>query len=150
MIEIKSILAELFIRDLLKLKEELLAYKNEADIWKLLPGITNTSGNLALHICGNLKYFIGNVLGKTGYIRHREKEFSDKNIPLNILLQNIDETIDDIKAVIPVLTPEILFNEYPVQVLKEKTSTAFFLTHLCTHLNYHLGQVNYHRKMSEN
>src|SRR6478736_5482309 len=91
---LQQTLIPLFERDLNKLKQEIAAYTNEADLWKIQDGILNSAGNLCLHLVGNLKHFVGKVLGNIPYERQRDKEFSDKDIPKEQLLQSIDETKD--------------------------------------------------------
>ena len=137
----------LFNRDLNKLKQEIEAYKDEKVLWVIDKEIANSAGNLCLHLVGNLNGFIGAVIGKTGYERHRDLEFSLKNIPKAELLKKIDDTIAIINESLPKLTEEELKEDYPILVFKEKTSTEYFLIHLVAHLSYHLGQVNYHRRL---
>lgn len=134
-------------RDLLKLKSEIESYRTESNLWKIEKGIANSAGNLCLHLVGNLKTYIGATLGQTGYIRDRNAEFALKDVSRNELIKQIEETIEVINQVLPTLSDEILQKEYPLLVLKEKTSTEYFLIHLATHLGYHLGQVNYHRRL---
>lgn len=140
-------LIALFERDLTKLKNELLAYKSEEVIWKTEAAIPNSAGNLALHLIGNLNTFIGAEIGKTGYIRNRPLEFSAKFVPRAKLVADIEATIGVIKNALSLLTEEDYKAEYPVLVFEEKKSTEFFFIHLAVHLGYHLGQVNYHRRL---
>ena len=142
-----EIITEIFVRDLNRLKEEISAYKDASLLWKTTEGISNSGGNLCLHLTGNLKHFIGAILGNTGYVRQRDKEFADKNIPVKDLLKEIDETIAVIQKVIPSMQEEDVNKKFPVHVFKEGMTTGFFLAHLTTHFNYHLGQINYHRRM---
>ncbi len=134
-------------RDLQKLKTELEAYKTEANLWRIEKSIANSAGNLCLHLVGNLNAYIGATLGQTGYVRDRDTEFSLKDIPRKELIQKIEATIAVVNKVLPTLSHETLQNEFPLLVLKEKTSTEYFLVHLASHLGYHLGQVNYHRRL---
>ncbi|HRE66538.1 MAG TPA: DUF1572 family protein [Cyclobacteriaceae bacterium] len=134
-------------RDLQKLKSELELYTNESSIWKVDKGISNTAGNLCLHLVGNLNTYIGETLGHTGYIRNRDAEFALKNISRQELIEKIDATIAMINTILPGLNEKTLKAEFPLLVLKEKTSTEYFLVHLAVHLGYHLGQVNYHRRL---
>ncbi len=134
-------------RELLKLKMEIESYKDESNLWRIDKNIANSGGNLCLHLVGNLNAYIGATLGQTGYIRDRDAEFSLKDIPRKELIMKIEDTIQVIDLVIPKLTKEQLEKEYPIIVLKEPTSTEFFLVHLATHLTYHLGQINYHRRL---
>ena len=141
------ILQSLFQRDLQKLRAEMSAYRDEKNIWRIEPDIANSAGNLCLHLIGNLNTYIGAQLGDSGYVRNRDLEFSLKDVPREELLTKIDATIDAVTRTLERLDPAVLEADYPIVVLKEKTSTAFFLTHLSAHLNYHLGQVNYHRRL---
>lgn len=140
-------LIALFERNLTKLKTELLAYKSEEAIWKTEAAIPNSAGNLALHLIGNLNTYIGAEMGKTGYIRNRPLEFSAKFVPREQLIADIEATIEVIKNALPLLTEEDYQAEYPLLVFEEKTSIEYFLVHLTVHLGYHLGQVNYHRRL---
>lgn len=144
---ITEVLATIFKRELLKLKTEIESYKQESNLWKIEKNIANSGGNLCLHLIGNLNTYIGATLGQTGYVRNRDAEFSLKNISRQDLIQKIEETIQMIDQVLPRLTLAQLEQEYPIIVLKESTSTEFFLVHLATHLTYHLGQINYHRRL---
>lgn len=142
-------LKDIFKRDLTKLKIEIEAYTDEANLWKIKGNIKNSAGNLCLHLVGNLNTYIGAELGKSGYIRHRDLEFSLKDIPKSELLFMITQTIKVVDESLSLLSDEDLQMEYPLLVFEEKTTTSFFLIHLTTHLTYHLGQINYHRRLIE-
>lgn len=134
-------------RDLDKLAEEIKQYPDENSLWALSGSIKNSGGNLCLHLCGNLQHFIGTVLGKTGYVRNRDAEFSSQNIPKESLLAMIAETKKAITSTLPALTDSQLQSQYPQEVLGKPMTTVYFLIHLSAHLGYHLGQVNYHRRL---
>jgi uncharacterized damage-inducible protein DinB len=140
-------LALIFERDLLKLKDELNNYPTEAGIWLVKPGIGNSAGNLCLHLVGNLNHFIGAGLGNTGYVRNRTAEFELKDVPRQQLLADIDSTRAMLKQVLQNLPAEILDKEFPMELPMGKFTTQQFLLHLLTHLSYHLGQINYHRRL---
>ena len=140
-------LKALFNRDLNQLKTEIESYQNESDIWTIQKGIANSAGNLCLHLIGNLNTYIGAQYGKTGYIRNRPLEFSLKDIPRVELLSKIEETIVVVDNALNYISEVELKKEYPLLVFKDKTSTEFMLIHLTTHLTYHLGQINYHRRL---
>jgi len=144
---LKQTLITIFHRDLSRLKEELCAYADETTIWKIEQGITNSAGNLALHLIGNLNHFIGATLGNTGYVRQRENEFAFKNIPRHEIFRSIDETILVIQQTLETITEEELENPFPVKIALGDGSTRFMLINLATHLSYHLGQINYHRRL---
>src|ERR1700743_1041657 len=140
-------LKSLFNRVLNKLKIEIEAYKKETNIWLVEEGISNSAGNLCLHLIGNLNAYIGAELGKTGYIRHRELEFSLKDIPRVELIKKVEDTILVVDAALSAVTPEQLEARYPTETLGHPMSTEYFLVHLAMHLTYHLGQINYHRRL---
>ena len=140
-------LIKIFTRDLNKLKHEISLYTNESNLWLLDKSISNSAGNLCLHLIGNLNHFIGSVLGETGYIRQRELEFSLKNVSRINMLADIDATILVVERALRTLAVNDWDNVYPIQVFKEPMSTEYFLTHLVHHLSYHLGQINYHRRL---
>ncbi|WP_317896842.1 DinB family protein [Aurantibacillus circumpalustris] len=144
-----EILKNMFSRDLNKLKTEIESYKNEAILWEVDTNISNSAGNLCLHLIGNLNAFVGAELGKSGYVRQRELEFSTKNVPREELIKKIAETLLVVISTLDNLTEEDLKKDFPLKVFENKTSTEFFLIHLITHLSYHLGQINYHRRLLE-
>jgi uncharacterized damage-inducible protein DinB len=148
---ITSAIAGIFERELTKLSEEIRLYSSEENIWKVSKDIKNSGGNLCLHICGNLQHFIGNVLGNSGYVRNRDKEFSAINIPVAELQKEIKQTIDTVVKILEAIPDEDLDKEYtafPAHLLgKEHITKFYFLAHLIAHMDYHIGQINYHRRM---
>ena len=142
-----DVVKTVFRRDLLKLKKELESYTHEAAIWKVDHQIPNSAGNLCLHLVGNLNTYIGAGLGHSGYVRHRELEFSLKDLPREELIRKIEDTITVVETALSSLTDQQLKEEFPLLIWEENTSTEYVLVHLATHLSYHLGQVNYHRRL---
>ncbi len=140
-------LASIFQRDLSKLYNEIEQYKSEDKLWVIERSIANSAGNLCLHLVGNLKTYIGAELGGFAYVRNRELEFSLKNVPKAELLAMVAETRTIVDETLRKLPANTLQEEYPMFVFAEKTSTEFFLVHLAAHLSYHLGQINYHRRL---
>lgn len=138
---------KVILRDLDKLEKEIALYPDTASLWKVEKSIANPAGNLCLHLCGNLQYYIGAVLGNSGYTRDREKEFSIKNVSAKDLVLQIIATKQTVRETFEKMSPAILETPYPVDVFGEPMTIQFFLIHLAGHLNYHLGQVNYHRRL---
>ncbi len=143
-------LARLFERDIRKLQTEINAYTSDALLWEVFPGISNSGGNLCLHLLGNLRHYIGAVLGGSGYIRNRPLEFSAKNIPRETLNQTLDQVAMLVPGIIGSLTDAQMEALYPEKVFEYDMTTSYFLTHLLAHLGYHLGQINYHRRIGQN
>ena len=125
---------------------ELKAYSKEESLWKKVDGINNSAGNLIMHLCGNLQHFIGAVLGNTGYKRKRDFEFSGRvsfqelNEEINLTAKVIGDYFDQVDS-------SDLEEEYPLEPFGYPMTVNYFLMHLLGHLNYHLGQVNYHRRI---
>jgi hypothetical protein len=137
----------LFERDLDKLEAEINQYTDEALLWKVEADIKNAAGNLCLHLCGNLQHYIGAQLGHSGYQRNRPLEFSAKGVPQALLLKEVQRTKQVVSATLKKLNDEAIRQIYPEEVLGYPMTTVFFLTHLFGHLGYHLGQINYHRRL---
>jgi len=138
-----------FERDLNKLITELKLYKNEENIWRVEKNISNSTGNLTLHLIGNLHTFIGKEIGKTNYVRNRGLEFSQKNVSKQKLISSINDTIEMVKNSLISISNEELKKDYPILKFSKTESTEYLLVHLMTHLTYHLGQINYHRRLIE-
>ncbi len=140
-------LIKIFKRDLDRLKGEIESYNDEKNLWVLKDGISNCAGNLCLHLVGNLNHFIGAEFGKSGYVRQRDLEFSLKDVPRTELIKQVNEVKLIVENTLKTLTHDDLQKKYSRRVFEDKMTTEFFLTHLTTHLAYHLGQINYHRRL---
>jgi len=138
----------LLLRDLASLVQELEAYPDERLIWATPPGISNSAGTLALHCAGNLQHFIGARLGQTGYVRDRAAEFARRGVPRTELVAELGRAGEAVSATLLQLDPAILERIFPDSFSGGKTvATGPLLVHLATHLTYHLGQVDYHRRL---
>ncbi len=144
---IKDTLKELIIRDLGKLKQEMEAYRNEDKIWHIEQRILNSAGNLCLHLVGNLNIYIGAEFGKTGYVRNREAEFALKDVPRVELVDEIEKTIIMIGNTFDMMSDDQLNEKYPGEIFLKDATTQYFFVHLAMHVGYHLGQINYHRRL---
>lgn len=134
-------------RELDSLIAEIGLYPDDVMLWNVLPGISNSAGTLTLHVCGNLKYYIGSVLGNTGFIRDRESEFNTKSGSRDKLISDLQETKEIIQNVLPKLSEKILTETYPKTVGGYVLPCDRFLIHLATHLSFHVGQVGYLRRI---
>jgi uncharacterized damage-inducible protein DinB len=140
-------LAALFSRDLKRLREEVEAFPEQGSLWAVLPGVTNSAGNLALHLEGNLREFVGRQLGGIAYTRERPLEFSTKDLPVGDLAARMAALIETIPPVVAGLDADRLETPFPYEVQGELLPTRQFLIHLHGHLTYHLGQINYLRRI---
>lgn len=142
-------LRDLFVRDLEKLTLELEAYPDEASVWAVSDGVLNSGGTLALHLIGNLSQFVGTDLGGVAFVRDRAAEFAQRDVPRAELIAGLREVSALVAGTLDRLDPAALDAPHPAQLpgFPEGMSTRYFLIHLYGHLNWHLGQVNYHRRM---
>jgi hypothetical protein len=140
-------LIPLYDRDLKALRKEIESYADEASIWKKAPGINNPAGNVFLHLMGNLNTYFGAVYAKTGYVRDRPLEFSATGISRAKLLAFLDEIHPIVLQVLRDFPSEKLGEIYPIKLFEEEKTVSYIFIHLETHLAYHLGQINYHRRL---
>jgi len=142
-------LNSIYDRDLDKLIFEISSFKKEENLWKTKDGIANSAGNLCLHLVGNLNHFIGAVIGDSGYIRNRDLEFSESDIPSSRLIDAVNETKKIVNSTLTQFEKAQLDAPYPINVFGDEMTNEFFILHLLTHLNYHVGQINYLRRILE-
>lgn len=140
-------LRAILLRDLRALRREVAAYPDDESVWAVPEGISNSAGTLVLHLVGNLRSYVGHVIGGDGYERDRPREFSARGLPRAELLHGIDLAIAAVDRALPLLTADTLAAEYPLAIGPVKLNTQDFLVHLAVHLGYHLGQVDYHRRI---
>lgn len=147
MMSITASLGAILVRDLDTLRMEVEAYPAEADLWRVVPGIANSGGTLALHLAGNIQHFIGAVLGGSGYRRNRDAEFQDRSVPRQEVVEGIHRAIGAVKQTMSGLNDAVLDDPFPDLVAGVRVKTGDFLIHLVSHTTYHLGQVDYHRRI---
>ncbi len=139
-------LSTLFLRDLDGLRREIELYPDDAAPWAEIPGLPNRGGTLALHLAGNLRHFVGAILGGSGYVRDRDLEFSARDVPRNELLDKTAAARQEVEAALASLDSGVLETDYPLPLGGRIISTRLFLIHLAVHLTFHLGQIDYHRR----
>jgi uncharacterized damage-inducible protein DinB len=140
-------LHRVFARDAVTLGRELLAYPEERQIWALPPGTKNSAGTLALHLCGNLQHYLGALFGRTGYVRDRATEFSRRDVPRTEMLAECDAALEAIARGFAALGEDALAKPFPEPLAGTTLPTDLALLHMATHLAYHLGQIDYHRRV---
>lgn len=135
-------------REVGAVRREVEAYPDDESLWTTVPGVPNAGGTLALHLAGNLQHYFGAVLGKSGYVRDRDAEFARRNVSRAEILRELDAALSAVDRTIPKITDAVLAAPYPELVGKRRLNTGVFLTHLAVHLGYHLGQLDYHRRVA--
>jgi uncharacterized damage-inducible protein DinB len=139
--------AAMLDRDLATLRREVEAYPDERDLWREVPGIPNVGGTLVLHLTGNLQHYFGARLAGTGYVRDRPAEFARRNVPRSELLRQIDAARAAVKAGSTAVGTAQLAADFPELIGGSRVRTGDYLVHLAVHFAYHLGQLDYHRRV---
>ena len=143
----KTSIIQLYSRELNRLASEIENYQHETSLWKTTPTISNCAGNLCLHLVGNLHHFIGKHIGNIEYVRNREAEFATKNVPKTRLLSEIATVKQTVITALNKLPKEQFQENYSIEKNGEIVTNEFMLLHLFWHLSYHVGQINYHRRL---
>jgi hypothetical protein len=139
--------SRLLVRELEGLKREIQLFPDDEAVWRTVPGVTNSAGNLAIHVAGGLQYLVGSVLGGTGYVRDRETEFGRRSGTRAEIVTELDHAIVVVGDVLSKLPADSLAAEFPEPVMGMRLRTGLFLLHLCAHAGFHLGQAGYLRRM---
>ena len=142
-----DLLRPIYARDLKTLDREVAAYPDDASVWREVPGLPNTAGTLVLHLVGNLNHFIGTILGETDYVRDREAEFATRDTPRAELRRAVSDVAAVVEGVLMALPAARLDEPFPVQFRGATLRVGTTLVHLATHLAFHLGQIDYHRRV---
>jgi uncharacterized protein DUF664 len=142
-----SAVAAILDRDLQALQREVEAYPDDRSLWQMVPGISNTAGTLALHLVGNLQHYLGARFGGTGYVRDRPAEFARRDVPRVELLREIDAARSAVQTGLAKVPEDQLTADYPETIAGLRVATGEYLVHLTTHFAYHLGQLDYHRRV---
>jgi len=134
-------------RDLQALAREVMAYPDERALWETPQGVTNSAGTLALHLAGNVRHYFGATLGGTGYVRDRAAEFALRGVPRATILAQIEEARAAVRAAADRVSDERAGDDFPEVVGGVRVATGEYLIHLVSHFTYHLGQLDYHRRV---
>jgi hypothetical protein len=134
-------------RDLRTLRREIETYLEEQDLWREVPGIANVGGTLALHLTGNIQHYLGTRLGGAAYVRNRPAEFARRGVPRSELLGEVDAAHVALQAALNAGHVTDLLADFPEVVSGARVETGEYLIHLVAHFAYHLGQIDYHRRL---
>ncbi len=144
---VRDYIMRALLRDLGALEREVMAYPDDESLWRVVPGIANSGGNLALHLAGNIRQNVGANLGNTGFVRDRDGEFSAHGVSRTAVAAQVADAMAQVSRTLTTFDPARLDSEYPVRLYERAFRTDALLLHIVTHLAYHLGQVDYHRRM---
>lgn len=176
---LRDAIRTVLLRDLDGVVREVEAYDSDEALWRPILGLTNSGGVLARHLAGNLHHFVGHVLGGAAYQRNREDEFDPKGPltaqPMSraavvaelraaqraveralggdedaTLSRDGNATPSGDQNAMPSSHEDVsLSGIYPQPLAGHHIATSRFLVHLVAHLGYHLGQIDYHRRVQQ-
>ena len=139
--------ARLLIRELETMEREIDLFPDDETVWQTVPGVSNSAGNLALHLAGNVQHYIGAVLGSSGYVRNRPYEFSARMVPKVDVTGELRKANEVVRHVLPSISDARLEQPFPEAVGSVTPRTGLFLLHLCAHAAFHVGQAGYLRRV---
>jgi len=140
-------MALMLTRELDGIAREIEAFPDDISIWQAAPGVTNAAGNLALHIAGNLQHFVGTLLGNTGYVRDRDREFGQRSGTRHEVVEELRRARAVVANVLPSLPGAALETTLSPQSMPGPVPAQRLLVHLCAHAGFHLGQIGYLRRI---
>jgi len=129
------------------MRREIESYPDDESLWRETSGVSNPGGTLALHCAGNMRHFVGAVLGQDGYIRDREAEFTARGATREQVVAELDSALNAVERALESLPAAVFDGPYPARVYGRTLRTDVLLTHMAIHLGYHLGQLDYHRRL---
>ena len=104
----------------------------------------NCVGHLVLHLTGNLSYYIGARVAETGYVRNRDKEFTDRNPPhKDEALRAFDRTVAMVVATIRKQGKEDWEKPYTAELEPEAENRFQIFVRCAGHAYHHVGQIVY-------
>lgn len=142
-----DVLQVMILRELSALQRSVEAYPDDASIWAMPAGVPNAGGTLVLHLAGNLQHYVGTVLGGSGYRRDRAAEFARRDVPRAELVAEVAAAANAVEYTLPTVSAKTLSTPFPETIGGQVLTTEAFLVHLAAHLAYHLGQLDYHRRI---
>jgi hypothetical protein len=139
---LSSVLADRYIQNAARV-HELAAPLSNAQFWQKPFPFGNSFGHLVLHITGNLNYYIGTQIAKTGYIRDRPREFNDPNPPSKEeALKRLDDAVAMVKQTIRAQSPEDWAASYS-GVGTNAGNRLDMVVQCAAHMQHHIGQMIY-------
>jgi uncharacterized damage-inducible protein DinB len=120
---------------------DLVAPLTEADFWERPVEPGNSVGHLVLHLTGNLNHFIGAQVGATGYVREREREFTETNHPPKAeAMARLDEAVATFRHIVAQQSATELLGKHP----EARFGTVLnALVRVVSHFALHRGQISY-------
>jgi hypothetical protein len=123
---------------------ELAAPLTNAQFWRKPFPFGNSFGHLILHLTGNLNYYIGAQIAKTGYVRDRPREFNDPNPPSKgEALSRFDHAVGMVLETISAQSPDDWSAKYSGVGSGDAKNRLDIVVICAAHMQHHIGQMIY-------
>ncbi len=137
-----SVLADRYTANAARVHELAVPLTND-QFWQKPFPFGNSFGHLVLHLTGNLNYYIGAQIAKTGYVRDRPREFNDLTPPSKEeALKRFDDAVEMVLKTIRAQTPEDWSAEYSGTGTDAANRLAM-VVQCAAHMQHHIGQMIY-------
>lgn len=104
----------------------------------------NSVGHLVLHMTGNLNYYIGARVAETGYIRDRDREFTEtEKRDKTKVMHAFDQTIAMVAATIKKQKSEDWMAAYSAEREPEAEERFMIFLRCAGHAYHHVGQLTF-------
>jgi hypothetical protein len=123
---------------------ELAGPLTEDQFWHKPFPFGNSFGHLVLHLTGNLNYYIGTQIAGTGYVRDRDREFTEaRHLPKEEVLKSFDATIEMVQRTLRSQSVEDWTASYSAERAGDVGSRFHMILKCAAHLDHHVGQMIY-------
>jgi uncharacterized damage-inducible protein DinB len=141
-VTLAAVLADRYAANLARIRE-LATPLAETQFWTKPFAYGNSFGHLVLHLTGNLNYYIGAQIANTGYVRNRDREFTEANPPSKEkALERLDEAVVMVIKSVRSYLPADWTKPYSAENTN-CTSRIEILIQCAAHMQHHIGQMIY-------
>jgi predicted enzyme related to lactoylglutathione lyase len=117
---------------------------SDAQFWARPYPYGNSMGHLALHLTGNLNFYVGREMAGTGYVRDREREFHDPAPPSKAeALRRLDAAVDLVIATVGRQTAADWSAPFAATGAEDIHDRFAMLLRVAAHCHHHVGQMIY-------
>jgi len=139
---VSTVLVDRYIANAARV-HELAESLTNVQFWQKPFAFGNSFGHLVLHLTGNLNYYIGAQIAKSGYVRDRPREFNDPNPPSkDEALKHFDDAVEMVLKTVRAQSPEDWSAEYSGAGTDAKNRLEM-VVQCAAHMQHHIGQMIY-------
>jgi hypothetical protein len=121
----------------------LLGSLSDDELWSTAGNIPNSIGTLARHVTGNLNHHFGAAILKSGYVRIRDREFTDRDISRTQVIADLQAAAQIARQALDAVDEQALDKPYTSPDGQVYESLAYCIVHMVIHFAMHYGQADY-------